>query len=45
MPPPETHKCLTERQRQLLKTWIAQGAVYEPHWAYIKFPSGRTCRR
>ena len=35
MPPPQTNKHLTDRQKQLLKTWIAQGAVYEPHWAYI----------
>jgi hypothetical protein len=35
MPPPDTHKSLTDAQKALLKTWIAQGAVYEPHWAYI----------
>jgi hypothetical protein len=35
MPPPRTHKTLTDRQKQLLKAWIAQGATYEPHWAYI----------
>ena len=35
MPPPATHKRLTDRQKDLLKTWIAAGAKYEPHWAYI----------
>ncbi len=34
MPPEEAHKTLTEAQKQTLKNWIAQGAVYEPHWAY-----------
>lgn len=35
MPPTESHKSLTAAQKQLLKQWIAEGAVYEPHWAYI----------
>ena len=35
MPPVATHKTLTDRQKQLLKTWIAQGAKYELNWAYI----------
>src|SRR5438105_5406618 len=35
MPPPETHKTLTAKQKDLLKRWIAAGAEYEPHWAYI----------
>lgn len=36
MPPPETKKPLTEAQKQILKQWIAEGAEYQPHWAYIK---------
>src|SRR5437879_5601070 len=36
MPPPKTHKKLTSAQKDLLKGWIAAGAEYEPHWAYIK---------
>jgi hypothetical protein len=36
MPPPKTHKTLTATQKDLLKRWIAAGAAYEPHWAYIK---------
>src|SRR5947208_9958393 len=35
MPPPKTHKTLTAAQKALLKSWIAAGAEYEPHWAYI----------
>ncbi len=36
MPPPDSTKRLTASQKELLKHWIAQGAEYEPHWAYIK---------
>src|SRR5262252_9485822 len=35
MPPPKTQKTLTLEQKELLKGWIAAGANYEPHWAYI----------
>lgn len=35
MPPPKSHKPpLTARQREILKTWIEQGAKYERHWAF-----------
>ena len=36
MPPPKSRKKLTAAQKELLKKWIAAGAEYEPHWAYIK---------
>src|SRR5438094_8882764 len=36
MPPPKTQKTLAPPQKDLLKQWIAQGAEYEPHWAYIQ---------
>ena len=36
MPPPKSNKKLTEAQKATLKKWIAEGAEYEPHWAYIK---------
>ncbi len=35
MPPPDSHKVLSAAQKNLLKRWIAEGAVYEGHWAYI----------
>lgn len=36
MPPPATKKPLTEAQRDILKRWVAEGAVYAKHWAYVK---------
>jgi hypothetical protein len=36
MPPPKSRKSLTANQKELLRRWIASGAAYEPHWAYIK---------
>jgi hypothetical protein len=35
MPPEETHKKLTVAEKETLRRWIAEGARYEPHWAYI----------
>ena len=34
MPPPKAHKELTQAQKETIKRWVAEGAVYEPHWAY-----------
>ena len=36
MPPPESHKNLTESEKQTLKAWVEQGAEYERHWSFIK---------
>jgi hypothetical protein len=36
MPPPDSHKKLTQRQKDILKKWIEQGAAYQQHWAYEK---------
>src|SRR2546426_4989573 len=46
MPPPESHKTLTPEQKQLFRRWIAQGAEYQKHWAYVppvkpSVPAGR----
>jgi hypothetical protein len=35
MPPHDSAKRLTDAQKNILKEWIAQGAKYEAHWAYI----------
>lgn len=34
MPPHESGKTLTTAQRETLRRWIQQGAVYEGHWAF-----------
>lgn len=36
MPPPESHKQLTQTQKDILRQWISNGAHYQPHWAYMK---------
>ena len=36
MPPPESHKPLSDSQKELLTRWLEQGAEYQPHWAYVK---------
>ncbi len=35
MPPVESGKKLSAKEIQLLRDWIAQGANYQPHWAYV----------
>ncbi len=35
MPPVSSHRMLTEVQKQTLKTWIEQGAVWKDHWAFV----------
>ena len=35
MPPPESGTELTPEQVKLLKAWIAGGAQYAPHWAFV----------
>lgn len=34
MPPPETNKRLSEKDKAILERWITEGAEYEGHWAY-----------
>ena len=35
MPPLKIKKTLTSQQKDLLKRWIAEGAKYEAHWAFV----------
>jgi hypothetical protein len=35
MPPPESHKTLKPELIATLRRWIAEGAEYEEHWAFI----------
>jgi hypothetical protein len=35
MPPPETNKRLTDAEKEILRRWIAEGAEYQPHWAFV----------
>lgn len=35
MPPPNFKKPLTTRQIELLRRWVAQGAKYADHWAFV----------
>jgi Protein of unknown function (DUF1553)/Protein of unknown function (DUF1549)/Planctomycete cytochrome C len=35
MPPPSSNLRLSEHEISLIHKWIQQGAVYQPHWAFI----------
>jgi len=36
MPPAGSNKrALTDSEQELLRRWIAEGAAYEPHWAFV----------
>ncbi len=34
MPPPKSHRTLNAAQKDLLRRWVDQGAVWGKHWAY-----------
>ncbi|MEM9886743.1 MAG: DUF1553 domain-containing protein [Bacteroidota bacterium] len=36
MPPPEFNVPLNEYEKAVLTKWIEDGAVYQPHWAFLK---------
>src|SRR4051812_30455718 len=36
MPPPKSHRSLTERQKAMLKRWVEEGAPWGEHWAFQK---------
>src|ERR1700722_8291843 len=35
MPPGDSHLALSAAEKEKIKRWIAQGARYQPHWAFI----------
>ena len=35
MPPPHANKSLSKTQREILETWVSEGAKYQDHWAFI----------
>src|SRR5205823_1034404 len=35
MPPPHVKRPLTAAQKETLKRWVAAGAAYAPHWAFV----------
>ena len=38
MPPPDSNQRLSDQEKELLRRWIAAGAEYEMHWAFIPLP-------
>lgn len=36
MPPPETHKPLSDQEKEVLSEWITSGAAWSPHWAFVR---------
>ncbi len=42
MPPPLSHKTLKPQQVAMLTRWIADGAAYQPHWAYVPVRKAKT---
>ena len=35
MPPKKANRQLSDREKEVIRKWIGQGAEYQPHWAYI----------
>lgn len=36
MPPPDSQKMLSDEQKRLLHDWIARGAPWAEHWAFVR---------
>jgi hypothetical protein len=39
MPTPKSNRRLTEKQKEILKRWIDEGAVWGKHWAFVRIES------
>ncbi|WP_367871065.1 DUF1553 domain-containing protein [Luteolibacter sp. Populi] len=35
MPPAKLNRPLSDAEREVLVRWVGEGAVYEPHWAFV----------
>jgi hypothetical protein len=35
MPPEDSHKSLSGEEKDMLRRWIAEGAVYKDHWSFL----------
>jgi len=35
MPPQYAHKEISDQQKETIRRWVAEGAVYQGHWAYM----------
>lgn len=35
MPPPDSNRKLSEKEKELLKQWVKDGADYDDHWAFV----------
>lgn len=47
MPPPESHKTLSDREKAIIKQWIESGAEYQNHWSFekisaVEIPAGNS---
>jgi hypothetical protein len=38
MPPPDSNLSLSAQDKARLRRWIAEGAHYQPHWAFLPLP-------
>jgi hypothetical protein len=39
MPPPDSNRRLSRKEKVILEQWIKQGAKYEKHWAFTELPA------
>jgi len=45
MPPPDSHKTMSEEEKATIRQWIVEGANYQQHWAFepvakVELPDG-----